>query len=954
MPRSRNQLRSQLNTRLRSRPKNPVSQLFLLLFLLPFSGYAETRPTPRFSAEIKPILAEHCLACHGPDAAQRKGDLRLDQADAAKASAIVPGSPENSPLIQRVTATDPSDRMPPPDTGRALSADQITSLKDWIEAGAPFEEHWSFSPIRSPKPPASKDPAQSEIDRFVLARLNAKGLSLAPEINRQQLIRRATFDLLGLPPSPEEVEAFVYDPSPDAYPNLIDRLLESPRYGEHWGRHWLDIARYADTHGGAAIGFRRFPFSYTYRDYVIRALNDDLPYDQFITQQIAADQLGLPPGHAGLAAVGFLTVGQQYRNPNDTIDDQIDVVTRGLLGLTVTCARCHDHKFDAIPTTDYYALYATFASSQPPTKLPTIGEPTDTAAFQDYQLKLQQRTMSYEETVREQSSVMRSRLRMQVGLYLRELAKGTPEQDLTVAFLSYRTDDLRPHVLEAWRQHLAKLTDDDPVFGPWRRLQHQGQNQGADEFAKACTDILQTLREENGDPSKHPAPQSLGGAPPRWNPRVLDAIETANPKNLLALADAYGALFGEIHQEWLQALLKSAVEARPGTKPIPDEDPQHAIINSAINRQLRRHLYGQDSPLTMSDEKAARLLNRPVSDNASGRRNAIHELHLNAPGSPPRAMTLEENPEDRPFHVFRRGNALDRGKIVHARFLTALTPNAPPPAFQPGKRRLSLAKALTNPANPLTRRVIANWVWLHHFGEGLVRTPDDFGTRGRPPTHPQLLDHLATLLLAEGWSLKSLHRQIMLSATYRQGAIERVQARNVDPENLLLWRMPRRRLSLEAMRDAMLAVSGELEYVTGGRPFNLLSDPVVPRRSIYAFVNRDIISPLASTFDAANPSSCTAQRPVTTVPQQTLFALNSDFIQDRAATLARLTEPEVGSDDEARVRQLYARCFGRLPRAEEVTLALEYIRSQDQSSITDAWAHLAHALLAANEFVFVD
>ena len=902
-----------------------------------------------YNSVIRPILVEHCLACHGHDAEKRKGDLRLDIDSESSQSVIVSEYPGKSELIKRITSKNFDEMMPPHDSGKPLSDEQIQALYQWIAEGARYENHWAFEPIQNPIPPSATDISVSNIDRFILASLKSKKLEMSPPVTRQQLIRRATFDLTGLPPSEEEVKAFVYDASPEAFTKVVDRLLESPRYGERWGRHWLDIARYADTHGGAAIGFKKFPFSYTYRDYVISAFNQDLPYDQFITEQLAADQLGLIENHPALAALGFLTVGQQFRNPNDTIDDQIDVVTRGFLGLTVTCARCHDHKYDAIPTTDYYSLYATFASSESPELLPTVGDPTKSESYKKYQEELNNRQVNYQDMARDQSAVMRGRLRMQVGLYLRELAKGVPEQDLTAAFLSYRTDDLRPHILEAWRSYLNQRTESDPVFGPWIRLSKRSLK----AFPEECARLLKELRSQNGDPQTQKPLHTFASTPPRWNPRVIAILEKKQPSNLIEVADAYGELFASVQQEWLQSLMDAATEAIPGTKPVPDEDIKHLTINSPINRQLRRHLFSSESPLGMPDSEAVNYLNRPIRDNASGRNGAIHNLHLTSPGSPPRSMALIEDPSDRTFHVMQRGNPLDRGQLVKPRFLTALTTEQTEP-FQPGKSRLGLAKSLVHKSNPLTRRVIVNWVWQHHFGQGLVRTPDDFGTRGRPPTHPKLLDYLASKFQEDRWSIKKLHRRIMLSAAYQQAAIESSSARIQDPENESLWRMPRRRLDLEAMRDAMLKVSGELQATVGGRPFDFLSSPVTPRRSVYAFVNRDIVSSLASTFDAANPTSCTAKRPDTNVPQQTLFALNSSFIQDRAKALAAHKEFANVKNDEERIRWIYQRCFSRPPAPDDLKIAIAFIQSQPSDSETDPWQRFAHALLASNEFVFVD
>ena len=913
------------------------------------AGGSEAAGTVRFNEHIRPILSEFCLQCHGPDAENREGDLRLDVEAAAKESAIVVGKPDESELLKRLVTDDAELRMPPVDSGKTLTKQQIELVRQWIAQGAKYEGHWAFEAIRRPEVPAAGDSQASEIDRFVLARLKQNGLSLSPEITKQQLIRRATFDLTGLPPTWEEVVAFENDDSPEAFATVVDRLLESPRYGERWGRHWLDIARYADTHGGSAIGFTKFPFSYTFRDYVVRSFNEDVPYDRFVTEQLAADQLGLTDDDPALAGLGFLTVGMQFRNPHDTIDDQIDVVSRGLLGLTVACTRCHDHKHDPLLTEDYYSLYATLASSSEPDLLPLVGQPETTPQYHAYQAELEKRQINYGDMARDQSEVMRDRLRMQVGLYLRELAKGTPEQDLSAAFLSYRTDDVRPLVLNRWRDYLKEMSANDPVFGPWVRL----RDAKADSFADAAKTLVETLTKENGDLSKQPAPQSLGEGTPRWNTRVLDSITKKQPQSLLDVADAYGELFATVQKEWLQALLAASLEASSAENIVPDEDARHADINSAVSRQLRRHLHEPGTPTAMPDELAVTLLNRTVRDNLNGRKGSIHNLHLTSPGSPPRAMALLENEQPGEFRIFKRGNPIDRGDLVEARFIRKLSGDDAKP-FPDGKRRLGLAQSIVDPQNPLTRRVIVNWVWQQHFGCGIVRTPDDFGTHGEPPSHPHLLDHLASVFLDDGWSIKKLHRRIMLTAAYRQGAIENVASRMIDPDNRLLWRMPRRRISMEAMRDSMLAISGELSPQIGGKPFDLLSNPVVPRRSIYAFINRDIVSSLASTFDAADPSSCTAKRPETTVPQQTLFALNSAFIQDRAAKVASLPEIADTPDDVERVRRLYRRTYSREPDANEVEIALQYVTSQGEESKPKTWQQLAHALLASNEFVFVD
>ena len=919
-----------------------------------------------FNRQVRPILAEHCFQCHGPDGEKRSADLRLDVEADAKKSSIVAGSPGDSELIHRISSTDPDAVMPPRETGKVLTEAQKEVLKQWIQEGAKYASHWAFQPIADSddllKSLPSSNVDRSPVDRFLTQKLDEAGLTYSQPVSRAQFIRRATFDLTGLPPTWAEVEAFENDTAAGSEQRLIDRLLESPRYGERWGRHWLDIARYADTHGGAAIGFTSFPFSYTYRDYVINAFNRDLPIDRFLQEQIAADQMGLSDGDPALAALGFLTVGMQFRNYHDTIDDQIDVVTRGLMGLTVTCARCHDHKFDPIPTADYYALYAAIAPSKAPSELPAIGAVTDEQARQQYERELADLKLKATQFAREQNEVLRNRLRMQVGLYLAEIAKGIGEQDLSTQFLSYRTDDIRPLVFNRWRTWLAGMSKEDPVFGPWLEMQSWGSIPET-EFQTRRDEYLGRLSAELDAIGRTPDKlHALYGAPLKWNTFVVDALVEQKPSSLSAVAAVYGKVFADQQRTWLQALLESSAEAAVGGTVLPDDHPQHLVINSPSHRQIRHHLYAEGSPFDLSDEDAIRLTNRTIADLASGKKAAIHQLNLASPGSPPRAMIMREDPLPKPTHIFLRGNPLARGEVVEARFLSSL-PGDHSQTYEPGQRRLGLARSLVAKDNPLTARVLVNWAWQNHFGMGLVRTPDDFGTRGQAPTHPELLDYLADQLRKNGWSLKWLHRQIMLSQAYAQGAVENEQSRQIDPENLLLWRMPRRRLEFEAMRDAMLAASDELDVTMGGRPIDLTSSPAVPRRSVYGFVNRDVIANLMSTFDTANPNACTARRQETTVPQQTLFALNSDFIQDRAARLAVLTKEMKLESDAERIKVMVRKALGRNPTESEIAQASTFMTEATANTITPegsatdperGWVLLAHALLASNEFTFLD
>jgi len=919
-----------------------------------------------FNRQVRPILSEHCFQCHGPDAKQRNAELRLDLEAEAKKSAIVAGAAADSELIHRIQSTDPESVMPPASTGKVLTDAQKEILRQWIQEGAKYSNHWAFQPIAASEQLLNALPASetgtSPIDRFLQDRLHKAGLSYSRSVSRARFIRRATFDLTGLPPTWAEVEEFENDTAAGYEERLIGRLLGSPRYGERWGRHWLDIARYADTHGGAAIGFTTFPFSYTYRDYVINAFNKDLPVDQFLLEQIAADQLGTSEEDPSLAALGFLTVGMQFRNSHDTIDDQIDVITRGLMGLTVTCARCHDHKFDSIPTSDYYALYASIAPSKSPSQLPAIGTVADENARQQYERELSELKLKYQQFAREQNEVLRNRLRMQVGLYLAEIAKGVGEQDLSTQFLSYRTDDLRPLVFNRWRTWLQELDKDDPVFGPWIEMQSWGTVSDT-EFGKRRDEYLSRLSGELDAIGRTPDKlHALRGEPPKWNPFIVDGLIEQKPDSLSEAAAVYGKVFAEQQRLWLESLLATSMEAMSGGTVLPDDHPQHQIINSPSHRQIRHHLYAPGSPFDLPDEEAVRLTNRTINDLISGKQGAIHQLNLSSPGSPPRAMIVQEDPTPKDTHVFLRGNPLARGETVQARFLSALSVDQTA-IYEDGKRRLGLARSVISDSNPLTARVLVNWAWQNHFGSGLVRTPDDFGTRGQAPTHPELLDYLADQFRKHGWSLKWLHQQIMLSQAYHQGAIENEHSRQVDPENQLLWRMPRRRLDFESMRDAMLAACDELDVTMGGRPIDLNASPAIPRRSVYGFVNRDIIANLMSTFDSANPNACTAKRPETTVPQQTLFALNSDFIQDRAARLASLTRQMNPASDDDRIVEMVRRALCRNPTESEVGQAKTFLNEAVQPATTAdgvaadperSWILLAHALVASNEFIFLD
>jgi hypothetical protein len=757
---------------------------------------SETTPTPGaeaiefFEKKVRPLLVEHCHSCHGPE--KQKAGLRLDsRAAVLKGSdggiVVVPGQPEKSKLIEAI-GYQGELKMPPK---QRLRAEAVETLTAWIKMGAPWpdtkavsadgkktpspqtgSEHWAFQPVRSPVLPPVKNVAwpRTPLDRFILTKLEAKDLKPAATADRRTLLRRASYDLIGLPPAAEEIEAFASDSSEAAFEKVVDRLLASPHFGERWGRHWLDVARYADERGYVGVGVDRvYPFAYTYRDWVIRAFNEDLPYDQFIIAQLAADQMIESGRHAPggehlaergdhtdrrhLAAMGFLTVGRRFiNNQHDIIDDRIDVVTRSFMGLTVTCARCHDHKYDPIPTADYYSLYGVFASSQEPDDLPLL--------------------------------------------------------------------DAQPS-------------------GP-----------GYDAFA-------------------------------------------AELKNL------------------------------------EEEKAKFERENEQMKKERPREFKEKIKPFD----------------------NKIKQLHARHPGAPGRGMVMRDRERPTQPRVFLRGQPGNPGPEVPRQFLAILCGDKRQP-FQHGSGRLELAQAIASPNNPLTARVMVNRVWLHLFGHGLVRTPSDFGTRSDPPTHPELLDHLARRFMADGWSMKKLIRSMVLSSTYQQSS--QASAPGNDPENLLLARMNRGRLDFEALRDSMLFVSGQLDTTVHGRSVDLGKTPYSRRRTVYGFIDRQNLPGMFRTFDFAGPDTHSPMRFSTTVPQQALFLMNHPFVVEQVKKLVARPEIAAMEPGDGRVQALYRLVLGRSAKPEELILAREFLANPEPADKLNPWEQLAQVLVLSNEFVFVD
>jgi cytochrome c553 len=829
------------------------------LLLVALTGHAAADPAPAaqlspadqqfFETKIRPVLDAQCYRCHSEKGDKIKGGLRLDTRAALLAGgdsgpAIAPGDPEQSLLIEAIRYTNPDLRMPP--KGKQLPAAVVADFVEWVRRGAPDprttepaapvssigatpahlytpnKDHWAFKPVIAPPVPETRHPGwcQTPVDNFILAGLETAGLQPSPATDRRTLIRRITFDLTGLPPTDPEIYAFLNDRAPDAYAKVVDRLLASPHYGEHSARAWLDLARFAETKGN----FKRdqdprYLGAWTYRDYVIDAFNTDKPYPAFVTEQLAADALVLktlarktlpadtsPGDRRILAAMGFLTLGNQFNgSSNDIINDRIDVTTKAFLGLTVSCARCHDHKFDPIPTKDYYSLYGIFANSTRPKRIdeqPTLLPVTETPDYLDY---LNQVT-----AFREKEKVLR----------------------------------------EDFKALRAAGADMDPV--------------------------------------------------------------------------------------------------------------------------KRRELIRRETLL----------------------QNERGDLEANHAGSPPRAEILSDVKSPKDYPVLIRGEAQNKGELAPRRFLEILSPDpARRPLYSQGSGRLELARDIASPGNPLTARVLVNRVWQQHFGAGFVPTPDDLGTQSAPPSHPALLDYLASRFVQDGWSIKRLHRLIVLSATYQQGDSGNLAYAAKDPDNRLLWRSNLRRLSLESMHDSVLAIAGRLDPTIGGKSVRLSSEGFATRRALYTFIDRRSPPEFFTQFDFPSPDVVSGHRYETTVPQQALFFMNNPLIIETARKLTLRPEFTQLTRTDARVTFLYNAILQRLPSLTEVKLATSYVNTtyalppKEANKVApapsaqpvrgtpnkgparrfietgpvggarhegplDAWARLAHALFQTDEAIY--
>jgi hypothetical protein len=945
-----------MRSRPSARPARFLASAALLAVLAASAGARAQTPPPTkdqldfFEQKIRPILSDNCYKCHSEGAEKIKGGLLLDSRGGAlkggdTSPAVVPGHPEKSLLVRAINYTDKDLQMPPNE--RKLSDSQIADFTQWIKMGAPdpresgtgkehryqvdlkeAKKHWSYQPVQDAPPPRVDDPrrwVQTPVDNFILEKLGAKELSPSPRADKVTLLRRATFDLTGLPPAPGEVQAFVADDSPEAFAKVVDRLLASPRYGERWGRYWLDLAQYADTKGQEGGGRDpRYIYAYTYRDWVIQAFNTDLPYDQFLIDQIAADKLPQGGDKRTLAAMGFLTLGNRFNDqPNDIIDNRIDITCKSTMAMTAVCARCHDHKFDPIPTKDYYSLFGVFSSSIEPKEGPIIAEPGNPAAYREFQAELARREAAYDNLRDKAVLKIETELKEKAGAYMmavHDFQKASGGQALP-PFMQKR--GLYPQIAQLWRQEMGRWQNRQPrVFKPW--LEFAALDDA--DFAVKAKEISARYY-SNGEPAK--------GANP-----VVARLWATPPASLSQVAGKYASLFIDVDQRWQQELAaaKMKTPAAGSTNAAP------AAMSDPDREEVRRLVFTQGSPIYLDDRRVEGLLNRDnmTRNKLNNLQRAVLDLKQSHPGSPARANILEDAPRPADAPVLIHGNSGSRGPLAPREFLWIIAGDERKP-FRDGSGRLELARAIASPDNPLTARVMVNRIWLHHFGEGLVRTPDDFGMRSDPPTHPELLDYLAARFVEGGWSVKKMHRLIMLSSVYQQGSGENPRYAQIDPDNRYYWTMNRRRLDFEAFRDTLLAIGGKLDLTVGGPPVELNAEPYSLRRSIYGYVDRNNLPNMFVAFDFASPDLTTGLREDTVVPQQALFMMNSPLVVEQAQDLVRRPGFKARTTAEERIKFLYNLIYQRAPGEVEIKVAKSYLESNRDEGGSDppaaAWEY---------------
>jgi len=897
-----------------------------------------------FEKKVRPVLAKNCQGCHNSRMKMAKLDLSTAEgfSQGAESGPLFNKAEPDKSLLLQVTSYEERLKMPP--TGK-LPDEQIADLREWVRMGARWpgarpagaavqvrkpsraftegeRSYWAFQPLQDRQPPAVRDTAwgRTPIDRFLLARMEQKGLKPAPAAGKLTLLRRVTYDLTGLPPTEREMQDFLADASDEAYAKVVDRLLASPRYGERWGRKWLDVARYADSTGNDED--HRYPHAWRYRDYVIEAFNNDLPFDQFIREQVAGDLLptpaGAPVNRRGIIATGFLALGakaiaQQDKKKMlyDVYDEQIDVVSKTFLGITLACARCHDHKFDPFSTKDYYSLVSIFAS---------------TRSFQDPEEHVSKLLFvplapkqTYEVYQRRQEMIARNKAAMddlqeqERQLYNEQLAPRLAEYMLAArgAGSSHKAPNhgLRPEILEKWVKYLGGDPRGRPHLEQWFQATDAGAKAAAVEYQARYQNQLAEWNKQIG----------------KWREQVKRMLQEMN---------------------------------------MPP--PPRPVFDAGKDRFFHEVYFEKKGPFAIPDEEVQRILNAEAREELARLKSEADELKRTAPPEPDMACAVEEG-EAVQQKVFIRGDYGSLGEDAPKGFPSILTRSGDP-VVERGSGRAELAEWLIR--QPLTARVMVNRVWQGHFGEGLVRTVDNFGEMGERPTHPELLDYLAKQFIDNGRQVKKLHRAILLTSAYQMASEPSQENLEADPENRLLTRFNRRRLDVEEIRDAMLALDGTIDFTVGGSMQSgvgtdgensqdrLSFNPEkAKRRTVYLPLRRANLPSLLNLYDFGDATTVNGKRGLTNVAPQALFMLNSEFLTERSKNLADAWRRESTLNAPSRVEKAYLQVLNRKARPEEVDQALRYIdgyRRRFSPENAEAWQSFSRVLLASSEFIYVD
>lgn len=1002
----------------------------------------KTQDTAFFEKQIAPIFKRRCYQCHSHESGKAKGGLVLDsrqgwEKGGTEGRAIIPGKPGDSLLMQAVRYE--SYQMPP---DGQLPANEISLLQKWIAMGAPDPREsraekidpsklWALQPVSKPAIPDTMNErwARDDLDAFILARLEAEGLAPAGDADRYTLLRRVTFDLTGLPPTPDEIDAFLNDKSPHAYESVVDRLLNSPGFGDHWARHWFDLSCYADL--ADIQGNVLIRDAWRYRDYVIAALNADKPLDRFIHEQIAGDLL--PYGtdaqrREQIIATGYLAIGpwtlQNYIKKQlaaDVVDHQIDRIGRTFLAQTISCARCHDHKFDPIPTADYYAMAGIFHSTLTTSHDgPGVWSAITQVRLPDLNSASEDRS-SREEILAELRARQQS-LQTELARLLLMIPGGSEANVLTLQKPVAANDSDTDYELKfevgpsVWAGAAQQTTADDGLQidllredgsvlsgfrhdpGPWSgtkqaqrltpvrfnytgdgsgdvRIRVTSATPGSSKFAGAIDDIVvaklvRQTDDRTANRSAGEGPRASGESNPPLMRRVVfeedfDALQR-------------GPIQGVQANTELPVFAKATVPGWAGA----GLNHSHAV--DLGNGDYAIQIYGGRTkgvaaarPVTSVEQDAharAVILDRQLQNVAA----KISEWERKVAPAFALAVRDVDEPADTP--IYRRGDFRNPGEIVPRGFLSAVSGSKDYPVPHDASGRLQLARWLTDSQNPLTTRVLINRIWHHVFGKGLVRTVDYFGVHGDSPSHPALLDHLATRLRGEDqWSLKKTVRRMVISRTYQMASGHNLKAAATDPDNRLMWRMPRRRLTAESIRDAMLAASGQIDSGRGGPALGLelkgnirgaggnvnpptwgsrVPDYVKNRRTVYLPLLRQPPQgelEILSVFDFPHPNDIVGARPITTVATQALFLLNAPFVKQQASALAGRLSKDEPHDERARINRLYLVTTSRPAAADEIETARSFLNQcteEMNGNRSAAWTQLCHAVLGSNGFLF--